>query len=297
MEIRELKYFLAIAREENISKAAELVHTTQPNLSRQIRKLEDEIGKPLFTRGGRKLELTEAGRLLRKRAEEIVELHAKTETELLSDDKGVVGDIHIGCGESHVMRIVAKAAARTREKYDGIKFHLLSGDANLVSERLDKGLLDFGVFVDFHDMSGYDYMRLPMTDVWGILMRRDCSLAGKDAVTTNDLRGMPLICSQQAVYSGRHIIMNWLTQSGLTPEIAATYNLMFNASLLVEEGVGCAVCLDKIIAVDDESELCFRPLSPRIESHLDIAWKKYRVFPRAAELFLDDLRSVLAEIG
>ncbi len=293
MEIRELKYFLAVAREENITKAAEFVNTTQPNLSRQMQKLEEEIGKPLFIRGSRKISLTETGNLLRKRAEEIIGLYEKTEAELTAQDDDIKGDIYIGGGESYVFKYIARAAKLTQTMHPDIRFHMFSGDAGIITERLDNGLLDFGVLIDYDDMSKYDYIRLPLADTWGILMKKDSPLAKKNTVTADDLKSLPLIFSQQALANKQHIATNWLLQKDITPNIVATYNLIFNASIMVEEGVGYAVGLDKIINTDGNNNLCFRPLAPRVESHLDIAWKKYTVFPRAAEIFIERLRSIL----
>lgn len=293
MELRDLKYFLAVAREENISKAAERVHTSQPNLSRRMQSLEDEIGKPLFARGSRKITLTDTGALLRKRAEEIVELYEKTQAELTDDGGEMSGDVSIGCGESYAMRLIAQAAKATRERYPEIKFHLFSGDAQSVTERLDKGLIDFGVLIDYDDMAKYDYIRLPLRDLWGVVVAKDDPLADKRSVTPADLRGVPLILSRQIVGNKRHAVANWFEQGGVQPQIAATYNLIYNASLMVREGAGCAIGLDKLLETDGEGTLCFRPLSPRLESHLDIAWKKYQVFPRCAEVFLENLRKLL----
>ena len=293
MELRVLQYFLAVAREENISRAAELVHTTQPNLSRQMHGLEEEVKKPLFVRGSRKITLTEAGKLLRKRAEEILDLYEKTAVELAGNDDEVSGEISIGCGESHVMRLIAAAAKRTQEEHPNVKFHFFSGDAGIVTERLDKGLLDFGVLINYDDLSRYDYLRLPLTDVWGVLLRRDSPLADKKSVTVEDLRDVPLIYPRQACEHRGHLLANWFQQIEVAPRVVATYNLIYNASLLVRAGLGCAVGLDRLVHTAEGSDLCFRPLSPRLESHLDIAWKKYPVFSRAAELFLANLRAAL----
>lgn len=293
MEFRVLKYFLAVAREENITRAAALLNTTQPNLSRQMQSLEDEIGKPLFNRGSRKIVLSETGILLRKRAEEIISLYEKTETELKSNDDKISGNIYIGCGESHVIRLIAKAAKLTQISHPLIKFHLFSGDAATVNERLDKGLIDFGVFIDYDDTARYDFVRLPLTDLWGVLMRKDNALARHKNVTADDLRDLPLICSQQIIHNNRHVLSNWFSQGNVMPHIAATYNLIYNASLLVEEGLGCAIGLDKLINTGGNAALCFRPLSPRLESHLDIAWKKYQVFSHAAEIFFENLQTLL----
>lgn len=294
MELRELRYFLAVAREKNISKAAELMNTTQPNLSRQMQNLENEIGKPLFNRGSRKLELTQTGTILHKRAEEIISLYEKTKNEICNDDGGVGGDIHIGCGESYIMRLIAKSAAKTQKENPDIKFHFFSGNAPTVTEQLDKGLIDFGVLVDYPDKSRYDYIRLPLTDTWGVLMRKDCPLAQKNAITAEDLRDLPLLCSKQVFDSNADsALSNWFNQGEVNPNIVATYNLIFNASLMVEEGLGYAVGLDKLINTAGDSVLCFKPLSPTLTSHLDIVWKKYQIFPKAAELFLANLKKIL----
>ena len=293
MELRELKYFLAVAREENITKAAELVNTTQPNLSRQMQKLEEEIGKPLFVRGSRRVTLTETGILLRKRAEEIVHLCEKTECELTCKAGEISGEVSIGCGESYAVRLIAKAAKRTKELCPRIDFNIFSGDGGIVCERLESGLLDFGVLIDYADLSRYDYLRLPLKDTWGVLMKKDCALARKNAVTADALRSVPLLFSQQVLNNRQHVAMNWFSQREITPNVAARYNLIYNASLLVEEGLGYALGLDKIINTSGDSNLTFRPLYPRVESHLDVVWKKYRTFSGAAEIFLEQLKKFL----
>lgn len=293
MELRELRYFLAVANEENITKAADLVHTTQPNLSRQIHSLEEEIGKPLFVRENRRISLTPAGKLLRKRAEEILELYEKTEKELTGSDKDISGDVSIGCGESYAMRLIARAAKRTRENNPKIRFHFFSGDAATVTERLDQGLFDFGVLIDYPDMSEFEYIRLPLFDEWGVLVRSDHPLASKQAVTAEDLRDIPLICSQQVMRNKAHAVANWLRRAGTAPEIAATYNLLFNASLLVREGLGCALGINRIVCADESNDLQFLPLSPPVESHLDVVRKKSRLLSPAADCFLRELTAVL----
>ncbi|MDE5562494.1 MAG: LysR family transcriptional regulator [Clostridiales bacterium] len=290
MELRELRYFLAVAREQSISKAAEGLFVTQPNLSRQMQNLEKEIGKPLFIRGSRKITLTEAGRLLYKRAEEIVELCEKTESEISSPVTDIGGDIYIGGGESYVMEIIAKAAHAVQLEYPRVKFHIFSGDSGTISERLDKGLIDFGIFIEPFDVSKYDYLRLPLTDTWGVLMRSDSPLAQKEYITPEDLWDKPLIRSRQSL--GKNMITEWFQKSDEELNIVATGNLLYNMSLLVREGIGYAVGLDKIIRTEN-SDLCFRPLYPELISHLDIAWKKYQVFPKCAEIFLKRLQELL----
>ncbi len=290
MELRELKYFLAVAREQSISKASASLFVTQPNLSRQMQNLEKEIGQQLFIRGAKKITLTEAGLLLKKRAEEIIELYNKTESELTAPVTDMSGDIHIGGGESYVLSLIAKAVKAAQSEFPRVKFHLFSGDSATVSERLDKGLIDFGIFIEPFDVSKYDYIRLPLHDIWGVLMRKDSPLAQKENITPEDLWDKPIIISRQA--NGRNMISDWFRKNTEELNIVATGNLLYNMSLLVEEGIGYAVCLDKIINTNG-SNLCFKPLYPELISHLDIAWKKYQVFPKCAELFLKRLQEIL----
>lgn len=292
MEFRELRYFLAVAREQSISKAAEALYITQPNLSRQMQNLEKEIGQQLFIRGTKKITLTEAGRLLRKRAEEIIELYNQAETELTKPINDIGGDIYIGGGESYVMGVIAKAAHLVQNDYPNVKFHLFSGDSGTISERLDKGLIDFGIFIEPFDLSKYEYLRLLLYDTWGVLMRKDSPLAEKEFITPEDLWDKPIIRSRQSI--GKNKVSEWFGKSDEELNIVATGNLLYNMSLLVEEGLGYAVCLDKIINTSGNSNLCFRPLYPELISHLDIAWKKYQVFPKCTEIFLKRLREILS---
>ena len=292
MEFRELKYFLAVAREQSISKAAEVLDITQPNLSRQMQNLEKEVGQQLFIRGTKKITLTEAGRLLRKRAEEIIELYHQTETELTKPINDISGDIYIGGGESYVMGLIAKAAHFVQNDYPDVKFHLFSGDSGTISERLDKGLIDFGIFIEPFDLSKYEYLRLPLYDTWGVLMRKDSPLAEKEFITPEDLWDKPIIRSRQSI--GKNKVSEWFGKRDEELNIVATGNLLYNMSLLVEEGLGYAVSLDKIINTSGNSNLCFRPLYPELVSHLDIAWKKYQVFPKCTEIFLKRLREILS---
>ena len=289
MEIRELRYFLAVARERNLSKAAEVALTTQPNLTRQMQKLEREIGGPLFTRG-RQITLTETGQILYRRAEEIVELMDRTHSELSMPTTDIYGDVYIGGGESHANSVIANAAKAVQTDYPNIRFHFFSGDTIEVSERLDKGLIDFGIMVEPADLSKYEYLRIPLTDTWGVLMRKDSPLAEKKAITAEDLYAQPLILSKHSV--GKNLIDEWFGKSSEQLNIVATYNLIYNASLLVEAGIGYAVGLDGLINTSD-SNLCFRPLYPKLETNLDLAWKKYQTFSKPAQIFLQYLKQIL----
>ena len=284
MEIRVLKYFLAVAREQNISAAAESLFLSQPTLSRQLKELEEELGKQLFIRGSRKITLTEEGLLLRKRAEEIVELLDKTEKELSNSDEQVSGEIYIGAGETDGLRLIAKAAKELQEQYPQITYRIISGDAVDITERLDKGLIDFALLLEPVDISKYSYLKFPVKDVWGVLMRRDCPLAEKKSISPKDLQDMPLIVSRQALDGSE--LTQWLKNGSEQLNIVSTYNLVYNASLMVDEGLGVALCLDKIINVSGDSSLCFRPLKPRLEVGMSLVWKKYQVFSKAAEKFI-----------
>lgn len=290
MEIRELKYFLAIAREQSISKAAESLYMTQPSLSRQMQNLEKELGKQLFVRGSKKIELTEAGFLLQKRAEEMLALYEKTQAELAAPEE-CAGEIRIGGGESFCVSFVARLATKMQRENPRVVFHFFSGDTQDVTEKLDKGLIDFGILVEPAEISRYEFLRLPQKDTWGVLMRKDSPLAQKERITPQDLIGKPLIRSLHAVKNRE--LSAWF--SGEEPQdIRATYNLLYNASLLVREGMGYAVGLDRIINTTGESELCFRPLDPPLESTLAVAWKKNQIFSRPAQKFLQMLGDELS---
>lgn len=284
MDIRVLRYFLAVTREESISGAAESLHMTQPTLSRQLMDLEKELGKKLLVRGNRRITLTEEGLLLRKRATEILDLVEKTEAELTAPDEVVSGDIYIGGGETDAMRLIAKIATDLQKSCPNIRYHLFSGNADDVTERLDKGLLDFGVLIEPADMRKFDYIRLPVTDTWGLLMPKDCPLAEHDFICPEDIRELPLITSRQTTVSNE--FSGWLKGDYEKLNVVASYNLVYNASLMVEEGLGYALCLDKLVNTSGNSRLCFRPLKPKMEAHLDIVWKKYQIFSGAADRFL-----------
>ena len=285
MEIRVLRYFLAIAREGSITNAARFLHITQPTLSRQIQDLEEELGQKLFTRGSRNMTLTPEGMILRKRAEEIISMVDKTEAEFNSMENVVSGDIYIGGGETEAIKLVAQIACELRASYPGIHYHLYSGNSEDVTERLDKGLLDFGILIQPADISKYDYIDIPARDIWGVVMRRDSPLAEKEVIRKEDLLGVPLICSRQAISAERrgNEFAGWFGEDFDQLDIVTTFNLVYNAAIMVEAGVGYAVTLDKIANTTESSSLCFRPLEPRLESGLNIICKKYQGFSTAAE--------------
>lgn len=291
MELRVLRYFLAVAKEESISKAAEILYITQPTLSRQLMELEEELGKKLFIRGTRKITLTEEGMLLKKRAEEIVNLVEKTEIEVSSSDDTINGEIYIGSGETEGVRIVAQAAKQLQKEYPNIKYYLSSGNAEDVTEKLDKGLFDFGILTGTPDVRKYNFIKLPFKDTWGLLMRKDNILAEKDSVRAEYLADVPIFCSRQ--YEAQKEISHWAGRNIDELNIIGTYNLIYNASIMVEEGIGCALCLDKIIKTDENSLLCFRPLEPKLESELYFVWKKSQIFSKAAKKFIEKLKEII----
>ena len=292
MEIRVLRYFLAIAREGSITNAARFLHVTQPTLSRQIRDLEEELGQKLFTRGSHNMTLTTEGMILRKRAEEIISMVDKTEAEFNSMENVVGGDIYIGGGETDAIKLVAQIAYELRTNYPGIHYHLYSGNSEDVTERLDKGLLDFGILIQPADISKYDYINIPARDIWGVVMRKDSPLAEKEVIRKEDLLNVPLICSRQAISGERrgNEFAEWFGEDFDKLDIVTTFNLIYNAAIMVETGIGYALTIDKIANTTENSNLCFRPLEPRLDSGLNIIWKKYQVFSSAAELFLNKLR-------
>lgn len=284
MELRVLQYFLAVARAESITAAARDLHLTQPTLSRQLGELEKELGKPLFSRGSRKITLTEEGRLLRRRAEEILRLVGRTEQEI--GQSHIAGDIYIGTGETQGVRLLAKVAAQLQEDYPGVHFHLVSGDAQDVCEGLDRGLLDFGLLLGDIDKTKYYYLELPVKDTWGVLMPAHSPLAQKD------LQDKPLILSRQS--GNKSDLYRWLKKEPEALSTAATYNLIYNASLLVEEGMGYAFTLEGLVNTKGRN-LNFRPLKPRLEMPMYFVWKKYGVFSKAGEVFLEQLEKSLEE--
>lgn len=291
MEIRVLRYFLAIAREGNITSAANSLHVTQPTLSRQVKDLEEELGQKLLIRRSHRVTLTPEGMLLRKRAEEIIAMVDKTESEFSSMEGAVSGDVYIGGGETDAIKLLAAVVKSLRGSNPGIRYHLYSGNAADVTERLDKGLLDFGILIQPANISKYDYINLPAKDTWGVVMRKDSPLAERDYVEKKDLLGVPLICSRQALTQERSTneFAEWFGDDFDKLDVVTTFNLVYNACIMVDAGIGYAVTIDKLANTSENSNLCFRPLKPKLEAGLNIIWKKYQIFSAAAELFLREL--------
>ena len=293
MEFRLLEYFLAVAREQNITAAAESLHISQPALSTQLKALETELGKQLLIRGvkgSRKVILTEEGMILRKRAEEMISLMRRTEEEITGSNETIAGNVFIGTGETETVRLFAQVAKKMQQKYPDIRYHISSGNAEHVLEYLDKGLIDFGLLFTEIDPQKYEAVPVPIKDTWGVLMRKDSPLAEKETICPEDLWDKPLIFPHQR--GDNTYLSQWLQREETELHIVATYNLIFNASLLVDEGLGYALCYDKLINTHG-SNLCFRPFSPRLEARGFIVWKKYQVFSKAANLFLQCLNEMI----
>ena len=287
MEIRVLRYFLEIAREENMTRAAGRLHVSQPSLSRQMKELEEELGKKLFVRSSYSIHLTEEGMLLRKRAEDLLALADKITTEFRTMDDLTGGDVFIGCAESWLIKYLAQAVSRLNGRYPGIRYHITSGDTEIVAERLERGLTDMAFIAEPPDPAKYNYLELPERDTWGVLMRKDCPLAEKTAVGLDDLLPFPIFCSEQ---STRGDLPRWCGEKVDRLQLMATFNLSNNAAVFVREGPGIALTFDRLIELSPDSDLCFRPLTPALYTKMYVIWKKYQVFSPAAGLLLEELK-------
>lgn len=287
MELRVLRYFLEVAREGNVTHAAQRLHVSQPTLSRQLKDLEDELGKKLFTRSNYSIKLTEEGILLRKRAEDILEMADKTLAEFKALDEVNGGDIHIGCAESNGIAPFIRVIQKLKEKYPRIRYHFYSSGTDAVNERLDRGLLDFAIIIQEVDLEKYNYLKMPSRDHWGLIMCKDHPLAKHSCIHLKDLTEIPLILSRQAM---REEMPRWFGEVQDKLNIVATYDLLFNTSVMVREGFGCVLGFDGLVYTGPDSDLCFRPLEPTLTSPMYIIWKKYQVFSPVASLLLEELK-------
>ncbi len=297
MELRVLNYFLTVAREGGLTGASEVLHVTQPTMSRQIQELEEELGQRLFIRTTRSMVLTPEGMLLRKRAEEILEMAEKTKAEFSAMGSAVAGDVFIGSGETFALKQVTDLMTEIREDHPDIHFQIYSGNAEDVLERLEKGLLDFGVLVEPVDVSRYNSLCLPAKDTWGLILRRDHPLAERETIRREDLAGVPLIVSRQTAgaQSRNNDYLAWFGGSYDALNIVGGYSLMYNGALMVKSGIGCAVGLNGIVNTTETSDLCFRSFDPPLEAGIVVIWKKYQVFSKPAELLLERMMAVFGE--
>ena len=287
MDIRTMQYYLAVVREGTISAAAHALHVAQPSLSRQMKELEDELGAALFVRGNRKITLTEEGMVLRRRAEEMVRLMQLTEDEISQLKNHISGSVRIGAGESWSFHYLSRTAASLAEEHPDIRFHITSGDTQDLMDELNNGLIDLAVIFTEVDRLLYQSIALPAEDSFGLLMPKDCPLAEKETIHLSDLKGLPLIVSRAAepYFAGSEEL------SALN--VIATYNLVYNASLLVEDGLGYALCFNKLINTSGNSRLCMRPILPQMKTAGYLIWKKYQIFSPAAQMFIDRIRETI----
>lgn len=291
MEIRLLKYFLTVAREESITKGAEILHITQPTLSRQLMQLEEELGVQLFIRGKIKITLTDEGMLLRRRAEEILDLVDKTEREFSRQDNLITGEIFIGAGEANAMHVLGNLIGKFNKEYPQVKYNLYSGNADDIKERIDKGLIDIGLLTEPVNIEKYDFIRLLNKETWGVLMQKDSPLAKKEYIKPEDLSNMPIINTKRSIVQSE--IENWFGVQYEKINIIGTYNLIYNAAIMVEEGLGYAICLEKLVNINDEINICFKPFYPKLETGTVIVWKKHQVFSTATAKFIEKIMNAL----
>lgn len=289
MELRVLEYFLTVAREQSITRAAELLHITQPTMSRQLMQLESEFGKKLFIRGNRKITLTEEGQYLLKRAEEIISLSRRTEDEMKNQINTLSGDIYIGTGESASVRHIIKVAHKIQKEYPDVRFHFTSGDSIDLIDRLDKGLFDFCILYGETDRSKYDYLLLPYKERWGVLMHNQSELAVLDRIKPEYLRDKPLIVSRQMLDSPSYF--DWLGAKRENLNIINSYNLAFTGTLMASEQMGYVLTLADLINIEG-TELCFKEIDPMLELNISLVWKKHKMKSKIAEKFITEISSL-----
>ena len=287
MEIKNLRYFLAVAEKENMSHAAELMHVTQPTLSKALKALEDELGKKLFTRHSFSIKLTDEGMLLKDRAEDLVAMADKIEQEFISLDDITGGDIYFGLAESYQIAILAREIKTLKDRYPSFTYHITSGDTEQVTEKLDKGILDFGVICELPNKEKYEYLPFPSADRWGAVMLKSDPLAKKKSIKVSDLIGRPLFCSEQ---SWNIEIPEWAGEHFSELHLEGSFRLSYNASMFAKEGLGILLTFEHLIDCSEESDLAFRPLYPKQETKLYLIWNRHRTFTPIAEKFLAQVK-------
>ena len=290
MEIRVLRYFLAVVREESITKAAEALHITQPTLSRQLSQMEEEVGVRLFDRGTRKITLTNEGVLLRRRAEEILQLVDTTERELVEQDEQVEGKISIGCGELAAVQMLPELIRTFREKYTCVSFDIFTATADLVKEQMDKGLIDIGLLLEPVDMEKYDFIRLNMKENWVVLMRPDDPLAEKEYITAEDLLPLPLILPRRLNVQSE--LASWFGDHYGNINVAFTSNLCTNSAVMVGAGLAYSLVIEGAV-LWDQSKITYRPLFPALTATSVLAWKRGQPFSPAATKFINQIKCFL----
>ncbi len=292
MEIRVLKYFLMVVREGGINRAAEVLHITQPTLSRQLSQLEEEVGVRLFYRGSRKITLTDEGMLLRRRAEEILSLVDRTEKELAWQEELIEGRIVIGCGELAAMQVLSEIIASFHQQYPLVSYDFFTANADLVKEQMEKGLTDIGVLLEPVDMEKFDFIRLAGKERWVVLMRPDDPLAVKETVSAGDLEGLPLILPRRT--NVRNELSNWLGDSFQSTKVLFTSNLSTNSALMVQKGLAYSIVLEGSVPFWDKEKIAYRPLYPELMANSVFAWKKQQPFSLATAKFIEHIKCFLS---
>lgn len=291
IDLRLLNYFLAVAQEGNITRAANRLHISQPSLSRQLMELEQRVGKQLLVRGKRTTTLTEDGVFLRRRAEDILSLVEKTQRQLRSDMAEAAGEIAIG---GHPTPSVLRAAAAVRREYPDIRFQFYSSDATDVMERLDHGSLDLAVFLEPVDPVKYDFISLPDVSRWGLLMPSDCPLCEKNCIQKTDLATVPLILHRRVGL--QRLISHWAEAEPEGLNVAATYNVIHGCpEPFVKSGLGCCLITQDLLSPALDGAVCFRPLDPPLETRYALLWKRHAALSRAAEVFLQTCKEHLTD--
>ncbi len=288
METRVLRYFLTVAQEENMTRAAEILRTSQSNLSKQLAALEDELGKTLFERGKRRITLTDEGMFLRKRAQEIIELTDRTENDVKTMGTSVTGTVHIGAIETNAMRLIGRSVLNLQADYPEIQYDFFSGSVAELTDMLNKGLLDFALLIAPVDMQKYNYLKLPAGDSFGLLMRKDCPLADQEAIRPSDIGTNPLFVAHQQEKS--NVLTSWLGKYAKKLNVIATFNLITTPSMLIDEGFGMAFTFANLVNTEG-TNLVFKSLEPKIDADLYLVWKKFDMFTKPAELFLSQLQT------
>ena len=293
MELRLLEYFLTVVREENISRAAEVLHVTQPTLSRQMKELEDELHTTLFIRGKR-LTLTDSGVMLRRRAEEVVSLMNKIDSEFREQEE-ISGVISVGSGGLKAASVLPELIEHFRERYPLVSFEIITGTADiiLIKERLEHGLLDFGFLLEPIDIEKFDYLRLPTKEVWGVLLPANHRLSSEKAITRQQLRELPLVVTSRNALRGE--IEEWLKYPVSELDIVATFNLIDNVAPLAERGIACVLAVEGAVDMFDPARFAFRPLKPELFMTSVLAWKKLSPYAGAAGKFLEYIKSIHSE--
>lgn len=282
MELRVLNYFLAIAREENFTKAAKQLHVTQPTLSRQIAQLEEELGVTLFVRSNHNIVLTEDGMILKRRAQEILSLTEKTKQDFLQKGEKLEGTIALGSGEFLSTRYLANCIAAFRKKHPLVRYELFSGNAGNISENIERGLLDIGLMSEPIDISKYDFISMPVKEEWGALVKNDSPLAQKEFISPKDLNGIPIVSAVSEFMESN--IGKWFGAYAKQVDIIAKGNLLYNEAMLAESNIGVVIGIRLNCSYDN---LRFIPFSPALETATALAWKKEQIFSSATTAFID----------